>query len=425
MRAVATVALKDLRLLVRNRAALFWVIGFPLLMASLFGAIFGGSGDGGNASLPIAVVDEDGSPGSRAFVERLEKSEALVVKRLPRDAAVEEVRKGKLVAYVAIAKGFGDSPFGAMMGGEGDPLLELGSDPSRRAESGYLQGILMEASFRGLQDRFADPRSLREPVRRSIADIEREGGLPPAQKDVVKGFLSDLDRFLGNVEPGTMKQGPATSGPRIKTVAVQRMGAAPRSAYEVSFPQAIVWGLLGCVSSFAISIVTERVNGTYLRLRLSPLSRGEILAGKALACFLASAGVVLVLLLVGRLLFRVRIENPMGVLLAVVCSSLCFVGIMMFLSTLGKTQEAVAGAGWAILLILSMLGGGMIPLIVMPAWMRAAASFSPVKWAVLAMEGAIWRGFGLREMALPCAVLLAVGAAGFALGVFRLSRADG
>jgi ABC-2 type transport system permease protein len=425
MRGIATVALKDLRLLARDRAALFWVIGFPLLMASLFGAIFGGGGGEGRASLPIAVVDEDGTPGSRAFIERLEKSEGLSVKRLPRDAAVEEVRRGKLVAYVAVAKGFGASPFGALMGGEGDPLLEIGSDPSRRAEAGYLQGILMQASFQGLQDRFADPKSLREPVQRSMGEIDKDGGIPPAQKNVLKGFLSDLDRFLGNVEPGTMKQGPAMSGPRIRTVAVQRKGSGPRSAYEVSFPQAIVWGLLGCVSTFAISIVTERVNGTYLRLRLSPLSRGGILGGKALACFVASTGVVLVLLLVGRLMFRVRIENPLGLLLAVVFSSICFVGIMMFLSTLGKTQQSVAGAGWAILLIMSMLGGGMIPLIFMPGWMRAAASMSPVKWAVLALEGAIWRGFGLGEMALPCAILLAVGAAGFALGVFRLKRADG
>jgi ABC-2 type transport system permease protein len=358
-------------------------------------------------------------------VAQLQKSEALVVKTLPRAAAVDQVRKGKLVAYVGIAKGFGESPFAAMMGGTGDPLLEIGVDPSRRAESAYLQGILMEASFRVLQDRFADPKSLREPVRRSLADVESGSGLPPGQKDVLKGFLGDLDRFLGSVEPRTMKNGPVASGAKIRTVAVERTGAAPRTAYEVSFPQAIVWGLLGCVSTFAISIVTERVNGTYLRLRLSPLSRGGILGGKALACFLASATVMLVLLIVARVMFRVRLENPLGVVLACFFSSICFVGIMMFLSTLGKTQASVAGAGWAILLVMSMLGGGMVPLIAMPSWMRAAASFSPVKWAVLALEGAIWRGFGVQEMVLPCAILLAVGAAGFALGAFRLARADG
>ena len=70
---------------------------------------------------------------------------------------------------------------------------------------------------------------------------------------------------------------------------------------------------------------------------------------------------------------------------------------------------------------MSMLGGGMVPLFVMPPWMATASNASPVKWAVLAFEGALWRGFGLAEMALPCAILLAVGAP-FALGARHVPR---
>jgi ABC-2 type transport system permease protein len=64
----------------------------------------------------------------------------------------------------------------------------------------------------------------------------------------------------------------------------------------------------------------------------------------------------------------------------------------------------------------AMLGGGMVPLFFMPSWMQSVGSVSPVKWGILALEGAIWRGFGLAELALPCGVLLAVGAAGLAAG---------
>jgi ABC-2 type transport system permease protein len=41
---------------------------------------------------------------------------------------------------------------------------------------------------------------------------------------------------------------------------------------------------------------------------------------------------------------------------------------------------------------------------------------SPVKWAILAFEGAIWRGFSWQEMMLPFAILLATGAVTFLLG---------
>jgi ABC-2 type transport system permease protein len=59
----------------------------------------------------------------------------------------------------------------------------------------------------------------------------------------------------------------------------------------------------------------------------------------------------------------------------------------------------------------------------MPAWMLEASNASPIKWALVAYEGAIWRGFTLQEMALPCLVLLAVGAACFLGGTLLLRRA--
>jgi ABC-2 type transport system permease protein len=94
----------------------------------------------------------------------------------------------------------------------------------------------------------------------------------------------------------------------------------------------------------------------------------------------------------------------------------------MLTSTLGKTEQAAAGAGWSIMMPLTMLGGGMVPLFVMPKWMVTAGNCSPVKWAILALEGAIWRGFSFREMLLPCGILVAVGIVSFVVGTrtFRL-----
>ncbi len=108
--------------------------------------------------------------------------------------------------------------------------------------------------------------------------------------------------------------------------------------------------------------------------------------------------------------------------MATVSTAICFTGLMMFVSTLGKTEAGVAGAGWGIMMPFAMLGGGMVPLIAMPPWMQTASNVSPVKWGIIALEGAIWRGFSLVDMLLPCAILIAVGAAFYAVGVWSLSR---
>jgi ABC-2 type transport system permease protein len=66
----------------------------------------------------------------------------------------------------------------------------------------------------------------------------------------------------------------------------------------------------------------------------------------------------------------------------------------------------------------------MVPLLVMPPWMQALSIISPVRWSILALEGAIWRGFSWAELLPPCAVLLGVGTAAFFLGVWLLTRQE-
>jgi ABC-2 type transport system permease protein len=55
--------------------------------------------------------------------------------------------------------------------------------------------------------------------------------------------------------------------------------------------------------------------------------------------------------------------------------------------------------------------------------MQRISDFSPVKWGIFAMEGAIWRNFSFVEMLMPCGILLALGAAFFGAGVLMLRRA--
>ena len=195
-----------------------------------------------------------------------------------------------------------------------------------------------------------------------------------------------------------------------------------RSQWDVSFPQAMIWGILACAAGFAITIVRERKQGTFLRLQVAPVSRFQVLAGKATACFLAVITVILILIVLGTWL-GMRPESPLLLALAAVCIAFCFVGIMMLMSVIGKSEEAVSGAAWGANMLMAMFGGGMIPLVFMPNFMKSLSDFSPAKWSVLALEGSIWRGFTFGEMLTPCAVLVGVGAVCLAIGGFVLSRA--
>lgn len=427
-----TIARKDLLLLWRDKAGLFWVLVFPLLQGLFFGAIFSGEG-GAAARMRVAVIDEAGDDGSRGFVDRLRKSEAIEVlttqragrpdaRPWTRDAARESVRLGNLVAFVTVQKpDAGASTFGVEL-----PKLAVGIDPVRRAEAGYLQGILAEASFKGIADTWADPAKMRPQMQKAMRDIDTDSDMSPATRATFKLFFGAMDNFLGNIDPKAYQAGgPAALGSlKLDTIDVAERTDRPHSSFEITFPSAVLWGVLGCTAGFAISLVIERRNGTLLRLRVAPISRTDLLAGKALACAMACLASSLLILMIGRFVLGIRIEQPLLLAPALLCTAACFVGITMLISTLGKTENAVAGAGWASLLIMAMLGGGMVPLIAMPQWLLRVSDFSPVKWGIYALEGAIWRQFSIAEMAMPCGILLAIGATCFAIGAFRLSRVE-
>ncbi|MEP7118848.1 MAG: ABC transporter permease, partial [Acidobacteriota bacterium] len=127
-----------------------------------------------------------------------------------------------------------------------------------------------------------------------------------------------------------------------------------------------------------------------------------------------------VLYTLGYVAFGVRPSSWLMLGLATLSVTIAFCGIMMLVATLGKTEQAASGTAWAILMPLSMVGGGMVPQFILPPWMNTAGLVSPMRWTIRAIEGALWRGFSLSEMAVPCAILILTGAACFALGTRRL-----
>lgn len=424
---VLALAAKDLRLLVRNRAALFFALGWPVLMAMFLGLIFGGGGERGK--LQIGAVDEDRTPQSAALLARLGATDGIALTPLGRAEAEARVRAGKLTAAVMVPKGYGEAE-GRLFHGA-PRKLELAVDPAHGADAAMLEGILTGAAMQSFQQVFSGGEGSQRMVDTALADL----ATAPAgqQRRDLERFLGELRSFLGKVKADGA--GPAAGGTEGKAAAAgsgwkpleierralraERVG--PASAFDITFPQGIIWGVIGCALGFGLSLVEERTRGTLTRLRAAPLSAGHVVAGKALACFTAIAAVEALLLAIGRLGFGVRPPSWGLVAVAAASVAICFVGIMTLVAVLGRTEQSASGLGWAIMMPLTMVGGGMVPLFFMPSWMQAAGTVSPVKWSILALEGAIWRGFTPAQLAVPCGVLVAVGVAGLVIGAWRFA----
>lgn len=413
MRAIVSMALKDLRLLFRVRAGLFFTFVWPVIVAVLFGYVFSGQSGAVSRALPVAIVDEDGSDESRAFVEHLRASGDFAVQVAARAEAETLVRRGERAAMIVLERGYGAASTRLFYGAPRQ--VEIGADPSRQAEAAMIEGLLTKHAMSSVQRLMTDRDASRQSVnaaRGALGDGSQTAATP------VGRLLSALDEYLAT--PGSSVAGGGWEPLRVTRTTIVRERRGPMNGFAITFPQGMLWGIIGCVMSFAISLVSERVRGTFVRLQMAPVTRAQILSGKALACFIAISSVQAMLIALGALVFDVRPTSPLLLLAACVCASAGFVGFMMMVAGFGRNEQAVSGAGWALLMPMAVFGGAMMPQFVMPPWMQAVGSLSPIKWAILGIEGAVWRGFTPAEMVVPCGILLAFGAVCFVLGVRAL-----
>ncbi len=208
MGPVLSIAMKDLRLLWRDKFGMFWVLFFPLLMAVFFGSLFGGIAR--RSPIKVAIIDEDRSEASREFVAMLQKTNAVDI-QTPQTVGAEEslkagaaegsvslelasdlVRNSRIGAYIRILPGFGQS-IGFV---PNTSRLVIGIDPSRQVEAGVLQGVVMESTFAPLREMFSDPVKGHERIAKTKKQLDEAEDLDIEQVNGLKGFFRSLDQLI-------------------------------------------------------------------------------------------------------------------------------------------------------------------------------------------------------------------------------------
>ncbi len=422
MRAILAIAKKDLRLMFRDKGDVFFTFALPALMAVLFGFVFGGGG--GGSKIKLALVNESDAPIAARIADDLASDPSFKVDRMEtRDAAVAAVRSGKAAAAVMLPASMQQGVDSMLSGG--GMSIDVVVDPSRRAEAGLVQGKLNELAFRQFPRIMADQAQMKRMFDGMRRSIESSKELTPGQKLAGGALATAGEAFSRTIAQGSgaaegsgadKAAAPGFSPVRVAFEELPKREGGPRSSFDVSIPIGIVWGIAGCVGAFAASLVVERTRGTLARLRLAPITRAHLLAGKGLACFFTAMVVQALLILLAVIGFGSSIMQPGMLAVACVFAAFAFTGLAMLIAGLCKTEAEANGAGRGAILVLALIGGGTIPLFFMPPVLETLSYTSPFRWAVMAIEGPFWRDLPFSEQLVPLLVLFSLGLGGFLLG---------
>ena len=350
---------KELVQLRRDRLTLGMMLGIPAIQLALFGYAIQTE----VRHLPTVVLDESRTAESRRLIEVFRNSGNFDIVELvsSRAAMQDRIERGQANAALVIPP---------------DYLRQL-----RRDRGAEVQVVVDAAD--PLASSAALSAAVQAGVARSQALSRESGGRPPALEVRVRPWYN----------PGL------------------------RSAVY------IVPGIIGVLLSLTLvlitsmSIVRERERGTLEQLVVTPIDKTSIMLGKILPFLLIGYVQITVILVLGRLLFRVPIMGSLSLLyllsLSFIVASLAL-GLLM--STLVRSQVQAMQLSFLFLLPNILLSGFMFPRQAMPAVAQWIGAALPLTYFLTILRGVLLKGIGLEHL-WPQALALV----GFAVGLIWLS----
>ncbi|OPG11875.1 ABC transporter permease [Microbispora sp. GKU 823] len=171
------------------------------------------------------------------------------------------------------------------------------------------------------------------------------------------------------------------------------------------------------------SILTERLGRTWDRMRATALHPAEMLVGKAVPVFAALLAQQVLIIGFGVCALDLSVPHPLPLLGVLLCWSCTLLGIGALLGVLVRSTGELSAAYDIGGMLLSSLGGALVPLDALPGWAAAVAPVSPGYWAVQGLRAAI--AGDTHTVATACGVLLVVASASGALAAVRLQGRGG
>ena len=137
------------------------------------------------------------------------------------------------------------------------------------------------------------------------------------------------------------------------------------------------------------SILVERVWHTWERIRATGLRPAELLVGKAVPAMAALLAQQALIIGFGVAVLGLRVTGPLLLAVAAGAWTLALLSMGAAIGVLARSLAEMSVIYDIGAMILSSLGGALVPLSAMPGWVRHVAPASPGYWAVSALQTAL------------------------------------
>ncbi len=349
MRGLSTLTVANVKSFLRDRAAIFWTIAFPLIFVLMFGFIFQG---GGSNTLTIGWADVDGSSASASLraafaqvpdVELVDGSEEVVI---------GQMKDGDVDAVIVVPAGYGVAAAAASAGTGPPASLDVYTDPAQQALQGQVYGIVG-----------------------SVIGVVNLGGRPPLVVPVPQTIETEDVNFISYFVPSVL------------AMALMQLGIFA-----------------------AIPLVADREKLILKRLAATPLRRSQLVGSNVAMRLMVAVVQAVIIVGVGVLVFGVEIIGSLALAAVfILLGSMTFIALGYVIASFTATEDAANGATSVVQFPLMFLSGIFFPIQAMPDFLQAIARIMPLTYLADALRqtmvggvpfAPLWVDFGVLAVFL-------------------------
>ncbi|MDI9338726.1 MAG: ABC transporter permease [Alphaproteobacteria bacterium] len=387
--------LKDLKIFLSSKVV--WITGFilPIFLITLFTFVYGGVNPNKKPTpktLNVAACDLDNTEISKKTLIQFKTIPNVIFESLDSGEALNLVRSGKRASILMIDNGFADS----FLSGNNLPI-ELQYDEAKSFEIGLLQGALI-SKLNSLNSQMGQLSAQR--LRHKMSK-----NLSADNKDSKNDFLKSYDKFVedyARTVSNSNSSNSTTNAFGIEQLQLKPIISSDNNKTTLALVQAVagtsILMLLFLLSGIGASILDEKQAGTLKRILCAPITPSHILLSKCISVNIISICQLLVMFLYANLVFGLPIFKvfPALIILIVLTSYAC-TSFGMLLASCAQSRQQIQGLSTFIILVMSCLGGSMMPLFFMPTFMQKIAVVSINYWAIEGFFDIFWRQLPLMS----------------------------
>ena len=414
--------IKDIQILTRDKVGLIFMFAMPVILAVVITATQNSTFELVNKNkVPLLLCNKDKGEAGKQLVIAIEKVGMFTVKKATADATEKQLsdrmhEKDALIAII-IPADFSARTNEKATATASKALNNFGLQADTlKTIAGSIEPItllyhpVLQESFR---------KSIQGAIRSSLQMVQ--------SKEILKRIYYSLNE---SPLPDSLEKEIINDQVAINEIPVSRDGSKTiPNATQHNIPAWTIFAMFFVVISLGSSVVREKLNGSFIRLKTLPTNYLLTLLSKQITYLIVTLLQAALIFAIGIWLFpslglpQLNLPSDLlGLFVVSFITGWCAVSFAICVGVFAQTQEQANGIGAVSVVLMAAIGGLLVPSFAMPESFQPVIRMSPLHWCLQAYYGLFLEGGKLKDIILNILSLLSITILIQLIALFGLKR---